>query len=66
MTIPTDPLNHINTTRQLSVDQVLAVFDNTGKKVDHLEDGKFGRIRFNLKDIVNVELNGIRPKHDGN
>jgi hypothetical protein len=54
MTVPTDPLSHLNTTRQLTVDQVLAVFDNTGKKVDHLENGMFGRIRFNLKDIVNV------------
>jgi hypothetical protein len=60
MTVPTDPLNHLNTTRELAVDQVLAVFDNTGKKVDHLSDGLFGRIRFNLKDMVNVKLDGIR------
>jgi hypothetical protein len=60
MTVPTDPLNHINTIRQLTLDQVLAVFDNTGRKVGHLEDGMFGRIRFNLKDIVNVELNAGR------
>jgi hypothetical protein len=59
MTVPTDPLNHLNTTRELTVDQVLAVFDNTGRKVDHLEDGMFGRIRLNLKDIVNTQLGGI-------
>jgi hypothetical protein len=65
MTVPTDPLNHLNTIRELTVDQVLAVFDNTGRKVDHLEDGMFGRIRFNLKDIVNTQLGGIRtlPGH---
>jgi len=65
MTVPTDPLNHLNTTRELTVDQVLAVFDNTGRKVDHLEDGKFGRIRFTLKNIVNTQFGGIRtlPGH---
>jgi hypothetical protein len=65
MTVPTDPLNHLNTTRELTVDQVLAVFDNTGRKVDHLDYGKFGRIRFNLKDIVNTQFGGIRilPGH---
>jgi len=57
ITVPTDPLNHLNTTRQLTVEQVLAVFDNTGKKVDHLENGMYGRIRFSLKDIVNINLN---------
>jgi len=65
MTVPTDPLNHLNTVRELTVDQVLAVYDNTGRKVDHLEDGMFGRIRFNLKDIVNTQFGGIRtlPGH---
>lgn len=59
ISVPTDPLNHLNTTRELSVEEVLAVFDNTGKKVDHLTDGMFGRIKFNLKDIVKVEAEMI-------
>jgi len=29
MTIPTDAVNNLNTTRELAVEQVLAVFDNT-------------------------------------
>jgi hypothetical protein len=57
MTIPTDAINNLNTTRELAVDQVLAVFDNTGKKVDHLPNGMFGRIRFNFKEVVKIQVN---------
>ncbi len=60
MTVPTDAVNNLNTTRELGVDQVLAVFDNTGRKVDHLQNGLFGRIRFNFKQIVKTQLGGIR------
>ena len=60
MIVPTDPVNHLNTTRDLAVEQVLAVYDNTGRKVEHLESGLFGRIRFNFTDTVKTQLNGIR------
>lgn len=60
MTVPTDAINNLNTTRELAMDQVLAVFDNTGRKVDHLQNGLFGRIRFNFKEIVKIQLDGIR------
>jgi len=60
MTVPTDAANNLNTTRELAVDQALAVYDNTGKRVDRLPNGTFGRLRFNFKDIVNVHLNGVR------
>jgi hypothetical protein len=54
MTIPTDAANNLNTTRELAMDQVLIAFDNTGKKIDHLPNGMFGRIRFNFKDIIKI------------
>jgi hypothetical protein len=57
MTIPTDAIHNLNTSRELAVEQVLAVFDNTGRKVDHLENGLFGRIRFNFKEIANIQGN---------
>lgn len=57
MTIPTDALNNLNTTRELAIDQVLNTYDNTGRKVDHLDNGLFGRIRFNFKQIANIQLN---------
>jgi hypothetical protein len=60
MTVPTDAVNNLNTTRELAMEQVLAVYDNTGRKVDHLDSGLFGRIRFNFKDVVNVQITGIR------
>jgi len=60
MTVPTDAANNLNTTRELAVDQALAVYDNTCKRVDRLPNGMFGRLRFNFKDIVNVHLNGVR------
>jgi hypothetical protein len=60
MTIPTDPVNHINTTRELAVEQVLAAYDNTGKKIDHLPSGLFGRIRFNFKELVDTRLHDVR------
>jgi hypothetical protein len=56
MTVPTDAVNNANTSRELAVDQVLAVYDNTGRKVDHLQNGLFGRIRFNFKEIVKIQL----------
>jgi hypothetical protein len=55
MTVPTDVVNNPNTTRELAMEQVLAVYDNTGRKVDRLESGLFGRIRFNFKDTVNTQ-----------
>jgi hypothetical protein len=60
MTIPTDPVNHLNTTRELAVDQVLAAYDNTGKKIDHLPSGLLGRIRFNFKELVDTRLQDVR------
>jgi len=56
MTIPTDAVNNLNTTRQLDVDEVLAVFDNTGRKVDHLPNGLYGRIRFAFKENVDIKV----------
>jgi hypothetical protein len=60
MTVPTDPLHNLNTTRELAMEQVLAVYDNTGRKVEHLENGLFGRIRFNFADTVKTQLNGVQ------
>jgi len=57
MTIPTDVAKNLNTTRDLAVDQVLAVFDNTGKKVDHFPNGMYGRIRFNFNEIAKIQVN---------
>jgi hypothetical protein len=56
MTIPTDPLNHLNTTRELGIDQVLSTYDNTGRKIDLSTNGLFGRIRFNFKEIADIHL----------
>ncbi len=61
MTIPTDSLNHLNTTRELKIEQVLSVFDNTGKKVDHLPNGMLGRIKMNFKQVVKVQATNIHP-----
>jgi hypothetical protein len=61
MTIPTDSLNHLNTTRELKIEQVLSVFDNTGKKVDHLTNGMLGRIKMNFKQVVKVQATNIHP-----
>jgi hypothetical protein len=55
LTIPTDTLDHLNTTRELKIEQVLSVFDNTGKKVDHLTNGMFGRIKMNFKQVVKIQ-----------
>jgi hypothetical protein len=60
MTVPTDPIQHLNTTRELAMEQVLAVYDNTGRKVERLENGLFGRIRFNFADTVKTELNSVQ------
>jgi hypothetical protein len=60
MTLPTDAMNNLNTTRELAIDQVLAAYDNTGKKVDRLPNGMFGRIRFTFKDLVTILLKGIK------
>lgn len=54
MAVPTDVANNPNSTRELAMEEVLSVFDNTGKKVDHLQNGLFGRIHFDLKDVVNT------------
>ena len=56
MTIPTDPLNHLNTTRELAIEEVLFAYDNTGRKVNLNADGLFGRIRFNFKEIADIHL----------
>ncbi|PYU68833.1 MAG: hypothetical protein DMG49_15040 [Acidobacteria bacterium] len=61
MTIPTDSLNHLNTTRELKIEQVLSVFDNTGKKVDHLTNGMLGRIKMNFKQVVKLQATSIHP-----
>jgi hypothetical protein len=60
MSIPTDALNNLNTTRELKIDQSLALYDNTGKRVDRLPNGTYGRLRFNFNEVVDVQLNGIR------
>jgi hypothetical protein len=60
MTLPTDAMNNLNTTQKLAIDQVLAAYDNTGKKVDRLPNGMFGRIRFNFKELVTIQLKGIK------
>jgi hypothetical protein len=60
MTVPTDAVNNLSTTRELAADQALALYDNTGKRIDRLPNGTFGRLRFNFKDLVKVQLNGIR------
>ena len=44
MTVPTDAANNLDTSRELSMDQILAAYDNTGRKIDHLQNGMFGRI----------------------
>jgi hypothetical protein len=56
MTVPTDPLNHLDTTRELAIDQVLVAYDNTGRKISRNADGLFGRIRFNFKDIADIHI----------
>jgi len=56
MTIPTDPINHLNTTRELGIDQVLFTYDNTGRKINLSTNGLFGRIRFNFKEIADIRL----------
>jgi len=60
MTVPTDPIHNLNTTRELAMEQVLAVYDNTGRKVERLENGLFGRIRFNFADTVKTQLNSVQ------
>jgi len=61
LTIPTDSLSHLNTNRELKIEQVLSVFDNTGKKVDRLTNGMLGRIKMNFKQVVKVQATNIHP-----
>lgn len=56
MTLPTDAINNINKTKDVSADIVLAAFDNTGKKIDRFPDGKFARIQFKLTDSIRFDL----------
>jgi len=56
MTIPSDAAKNLNTKRELAVDQSLDVLDNTGKKVDHDQNGANGRLRFNFKEIVDIQI----------
>jgi hypothetical protein len=44
VTISTDALNHLGTTRDLPVDVTFDLFDNTGKPVAHYVDGLFARM----------------------
>jgi hypothetical protein len=59
MTIPTDPLNHLNTTRELGIDQVIVTYDDTGRKINLNTNGLFGRIRFNFKEIAKIQVKDI-------
>jgi hypothetical protein len=56
MTTPSDPMNHANTTRDLKIDQVLAVYDNTGERVQLLPDGRYGRLRLKFNRNVTVKV----------
>ena len=60
LTHRTDVLSHLNTSWEVSTDLVMAAFDNTGKKIDKLTSGLFGRIRFKLKGDLKAELKEIR------
>lgn len=60
LTLPTDAMNHPNTWREASTELVMVAFDNTGKKIDRLTSGLFGRIRFNLKEIIKAEFKETR------
>jgi hypothetical protein len=56
MTTPSDPLNHANTICELKIDQVLAVYDNSGKRVQLLPDGRYGRIDLKFNRNVTVKV----------
>jgi hypothetical protein len=60
MIVPTDPVNHLNTTRDLAIEQILAVYDNTGRKIERAESGIFARIHLSFTDTVKTELNQMR------
>jgi len=62
LTIQTDIAHNLNAHRELKIEQVLAVFDNTGKKVDHLTNGMFGRIKMNFKQLVKIQAATIPSK----
>ena len=47
LTIPTDALNHVGTTRDLPVELTFDLFDNTGKRVDRYTNGLWARMKFN-------------------
>ena len=60
LTLPTDANIYPGTWREASTELVMVAFDNTGKKIDKLTSGIFGRIRFNLKEVIKFELKEIR------
>lgn len=56
LTIPTNALKHLNTTRELNIKEVISAFDNTGKKVELLTNGMLGRIEMDFKQIVEIHV----------
>jgi hypothetical protein len=62
LTLPTDAMSHPDTWREASTELVMNAFDNTGKKIDKFESGPFpfGRIKFNLKEIIKAEFKRIQ------
>ena len=55
MTVPTNALKHLNTTRELNIKEVISAFDNTGKKVELLTSGLLGRIEMDFKQVVEIQ-----------
>ena len=55
MTVPTNALKHLNTTRELNIKEVISAFDNTGKKVELLTNGLLGRIEMDFKQVVEIQ-----------
>lgn len=54
MTIPTNAFSHLNTTRDLKVEELISAFDNTGKKVELLTNGMLGRIKLDFRQLVEI------------
>ena len=61
LTIPTNALNHLNTTRELKIEEVISAFDNTGKKVELLTNGLLGRIKIDFKQMVKIQATKTQP-----
>jgi len=64
VSVASDPINHMNTTRNLVIDQVLAVYDNTGQRIEH-----FAELEAALSIIFTIEaradfLQGIEVPRD--